>query len=74
MKQESRSSSSSSSSSSSPTVSEIQTRERESRVDSDITSVQVSNPVGDGSGQPDETQANNPKPNKKETTIDGATR
>ena len=64
-------SSSSSSSSSSPTVSEMQTRKREDRIDSDITSVQVSNSVGDGSGQPDETQANkNPKPNKKETTIE----
>ena len=70
MRQESHSPSSSSSSSS-PTVSEIQTREREGRIDSDITSVQVSNSVGDGSGQPDETQANkNPKPNKKETTIE----
>ena len=71
LRQESHSQSSSSSSSS-PTVNEIQTREREGRIDSDITSVQVSNSVGDGSGQPDdETQANkNPKPNKKETTIE----
>ena len=62
---------SSSSSSSSPTVSEIQTRKREGRIDSDITSVPASNLVDDGSGQPDETQANkNPKPNKKETTIE----
>ena len=62
---------SSSSSSSSSTVSEIQTREREGRIDSDITSVQVSTSVGDGSGQPDETQANkNLKTNKKETTIE----
>ena len=31
----------------------------------------VSNSVDDRSGQPDETQANeNPKPNKKETTIE----
>ena len=31
----------------------------------------VSNSVDDGSGQPDETQANKiPKPNKKETTIE----
>ena len=71
MKQESHSSLSSSSSSSSPTVSEIQTREREGRIDSDFSPVQVSNSVGDGSGQPDETQANkNPKTNKKETTIE----
>ena len=33
--------------------------------------MQVSNSVGDGSGQLDETQTNqNPKPNKKETTIE----
>ena len=70
-RQESHSSSSFSASSSSPTVSEIQTREREDRIDSDISPVQVSNSVGDRSGQPDETQANkNQKPNKKETTIE----
>ena len=70
LRKESHSSSSSSTSSSSPTVSEIQTREREGRIDSDFSPVQVSNSVGDGSRQPDETQANkNPKPNKKETTI-----
>ena len=71
MKQESHSSSSSSSSPSSPTGSEIQTREQEGRIDSDTSPVQVFNSVGDGSGQPDETQANkNPKTNKKETTIE----
>ena len=44
---------------------------REGRIESDITSVQVSNSVGDRSGQPDETQANkNQKPNKKGTTIE----
>ena len=70
MRQESHSPSSSSSSSS-PTVSEIQTREREDRIDSDLSPVQLSNSVGDGSGQPDETQANKtPKTNKKETTIE----
>ena len=71
-RQESHSSSSfSSTSSSSPTVSEIQTREREDRIDSDISPVQVSNSVGDRSRQPDETQANKTqKPNKKETTIE----
>ena len=60
---------SSSSSSSSPTVSEIQTREREGRIDSDFSPVQVSNSVGDGSGQPDETQANKTTQNqiRKET-------
>ena len=69
-RQESHSSSySSTSSSSSPTVSEIQTREREDRID--ISPVQVSNSVDDRSGRPDETQANKlPKTNKKETTIE----
>ena len=70
-RQESHSSSSSSTSSSSPTVSEIQTRERGDRIGSDISPVAVSNLVDDGSGQPDETQANKiPKTNKKETTIE----
>ena len=55
LKQESHSSSSSSSSSSSPTVSEIQIREREDAINSDISPVPVSNSVDDGSGQPDET-------------------
>ena len=68
-RQESHSSSSSSTSSSSPTVSEIQTREREDRID--ISPVQVSNSVGDRSGRPDETQANKTqKTNKKETAIE----
>ena len=71
MKQESHSSSSSSSSSSSPTVSELQIREREDATVSDTSPVPVSNSVDDGSGQPDETQANkNPKTNKNETTIE----
>ena len=67
MKQESHSSSSSSSSSSSPTVSEIQSREREDATNSDISPVPVSNSVDDRSGQPDdEIQAiKNPKPIKK---------
>ena len=70
MKQESHFASSSSSSSS-PTVSEIQTREREGRIDSDLSPVQVSNLVDDGSGKPEEIQANEiPKTNKKETTIE----
>ena len=65
---ESHSSSSSSTSSSSPTVSEIQTQEREDRID--ISPVQASTSVDDRSGRPDETQANKlPKTNKKETTI-----
>ena len=68
-RQESHSSSSSSTSSSAPTVSE--TREREDRIESDISPVYVSNSVDDKSGRPDETQANQiPKTNKKETTIE----
>ena len=47
MKQESHSSSSSSSSPSSPTVGEIQIREREDGIDSDISPVPVSNLVDD---------------------------
>ena len=61
-------SSTSSSTSSSLAVSEIQTREREDRIESDITPVQVSDLVDDGSGRPDDTQVNKiPKPNKKES-------
>ena len=71
MKQESRSSSSSSSSPSSPTVGEIPVREREDAPNSDISPVPVSILVDDGSGQPEEIQANQiPKTNKKETTIE----
>ena len=71
LRQESHSSSSSSSSSPSPTVSEIQIREREDGIHSDTSPVPVSELVDDSSGRPDETQPNkNPKPNKKETTIE----
>ena len=71
MKQESRSSSSSSSSSSSPTVGEMSVRERQDVPNSDISPVPMSKLVDDGSGQPEETQANKiPKPNEKETTIE----
>ena len=60
-------STSSSSSSSSPTVSEIQTPEREDRIESDISPVTVSTTVDERSGRPDIDQANkNPKRNKKE--------
>ena len=70
-RQESHSSSSSSTSSSSPTVSEIQTREREDGINNDPSPVQVSTSVDDRSGQPDKTQAyNHPKTNKKETTME----
>ena len=58
MKQESHSSSSSSYSLSSPTVGEIPVREREDATNSDISPVPVSEFVDDGSGRPDETQAN----------------
>ena len=54
-KQESHSSSSSSSSSPSPTVSEIQIRERQDGINSDISPVQMSTLVDDRSGQPDKT-------------------
>ena len=71
MKQESHSSSSSSSSPSSPTVGEIQVREREDAPNSDISPLPVSNLVDDGSGQPEEIQANKtPKSNTKETTTE----
>ena len=70
MRQESHSSSSSSSSPSSPTVGEIPVREREDAPNSDTSPVPVSKLVDDGSGQPEEIQANKiPKTNKKETTI-----
>ena len=70
-RQESHRSTSSSSSSSLPTVSDIKTREREDRINSDIPPVPMSNLVDDGSWQPDEIQANKiPKTNKKETTIE----
>ena len=60
-------SSSSSSSSSSPTVSEIQTRERKNRTESDISPVTVSNTVDERSGRPDIGRAKkNRKTNKKE--------
>ena len=71
MKHESHSSSSSSSSPSSTTVGKIQVRKREDAPNYDISPVPVSNLVDDGSGQPDEIQANkNLKTNKKETTIE----
>ena len=70
MKQESHSSSSSSSPSS-LTVGEIHVREREDAPNSDTSPVPVSILVDDGSGQPEEIQANTiQKPNKKETPIE----
>ena len=69
-RQESHCSTSSSTSSSSPTVSEIQTREREDRTESDISPMQVSNSVDDRTGKLVETQANKTKKKRKETTIE----
>ena len=66
MTQESHSSSSSSSSPSSPTVGEMSVREKEDATNSDISPVPVSELVADGTGKPEETQANQiPKTNKK---------
>ena len=74
-RQESHSSSSSSTSSSSPTVSETQSQEREDRIESDISPVQVSNSVDDRSGRPDDAQANKtPKTIKRNPRWNGATR
>ena len=71
LRDRSHSSSSSSSSSSSPTVSEIQTREREDRIESDISPVQVSTTIDDRSGRPDDTQVNkNKKQIKRKTTTE----
>ena len=67
--------SSSSASSSSPTVSEIQIPEREDGINSDTSPVQLSTPVDNRSGQPDETQANKiQNPNKKRNTIERGNR
>ena len=76
LKQESHSSSSSSSSSSPPTASEIKTREREGRVESDISPLTVSTTVDERSGRPDVDQANkNPKtPPKKNHRMNEETR
>ena len=57
----------SSSSSSSPTVSEIQTREREDRTESDISPVTVSTTVDDRSGRPGDNANKKPNPKKKES-------
>ena len=65
-KQESHSSSSSSASSSSPTVSEVQIREREDGINSDISPVHVSTLVDDGSGQPDKTMIERGNPLESE--------
>ena len=73
-RQESRCSTSSSSSSSSPTTatsSDSETRDREDRIESDISPVTVSTKVDDRTGQPVVNQANKiPKPHKKEPKIE----
>ena len=64
-------STSSSSSSSSPTVSDTKTREREDRIESDISPATVSTTVDKRSGKPDIDQASKiPKTNKKEPKRD----
>ena len=71
-RQGSHCSTSSSSSSSSPTESEIQTPEREDRIESDISPVTVSTTVDERSWRPGINQANkNTKPNKKNTERTG---
>ena len=67
-RQESHCSTFSSSSSSSPTVSDTKTREREDRIESDISPVTVSTTVDERSGRPDVDQANKipKKTNEKE--------
>ena len=66
-RQGSHCSTSSSSSSSSPIVSDTKTREREDRIESDISPVTVSTTVHERSGRPDIDQASKiPKTNQKE--------
>ena len=66
LRQESHSSSSSSTSFSSPAVSDTKTREREDRIESDISPVTVSTTVDERSERPDIDQASkNPKTNQK---------
>ena len=69
-RQERHCSTSFSSSSPSPPVSEIQTREREYRIDSDIFPVHVSTTVDDRSGRPENQANKNQKLNEKETTME----
>ena len=70
-RQESHCSTSSSSSSSSPTASEIKTREREDRIESDISPVTVSTTVDERSVRPDDNQAIKKKPKTKKGTQEG---
>ena len=65
---------SSSSSSSSHTVNDTKTRERENRIESDVSPVTVSTKVDERSKRPDVDQANKtPKTNKKEPQENGET-
>ena len=74
-RQGSHCSTSSSSSSSSPTVSDTKTREREDRIESDISPVTVSTTVDERSGRPDIDQASKiPKTKKKNHRKNGETR
>ena len=75
-RQESHCSTFSSSSSSSPTVSDTKTREREDRIESDISPVTVSTTVDERSGRPDVDQANRipKKQMKKNHRKNGETR
>ena len=74
-RQESHWSTSSSSSSSIPTVSDTKTREREDRIENDISPVTVSTTVDESSGRPDVDQANKtPKTNKNSDRKNGETR
>ena len=63
-RQESHCSTSSSSSSSSPTVSDTETREREDRIESDISPVTVSTTVDERSGRPDVERTGRPVVNR----------
>ena len=49
-------------------MSEIQSRQREDRIESGISPVQVSNSVDDRSGRPDDIQANKTSITNKEDT------
>ena len=74
-RQERHCSTSSSSSSSSPRVSEIQTQEREDRIESDMSPVTVSTMVDERSGRPDADQSSkNSHHPKKNHRKNGETR
>ena len=70
-RQESHYSTSCSSSSSTPAVSEIHTRERGDRIESDISPLTVSTTVDERSGRPDIDQANKNRKTLKKGTQEG---